>query len=61
VESYSCDKVSFVHLAWYVSGPWYKDSSLCIWCSKNDWQLGVVDPTSLPIDSGLGCREPWVS
>ena len=61
MEGYSYDEVSFVRLAWYISGPWHEDGSSCIWCSDDNWKLGVVDPPLLPVNSRLGRREPWVA
>ena len=33
----------------------------CVWTSKNDREMGVVDPTAFPIYFGLyGCK-PWIA
>ena len=58
----SADVISvLIGLSWRVSGSWYKDGFLCVGCSKDDGELGVVYPPFLPVNLRLGAREPGVS
>ena len=47
--------------SWYVFSSGGKDGFFCIWCSEDDRELCVVDPTSFPINSWLGGCKPRVS
>ena len=35
--------------------------SFCIWTSKDDWEVSVVDPSAFPVYFRLHCCEPWVA
>ena len=39
----------------------YKDGPLCIIGTQYHWELGMVDPSSLPVYFRLGCSKPWIA
>ena len=44
-----------------VDCPWHESSLFCVWGSEYDWQLGGVDPSSLPVYFGLCGHELGVT
>ena len=47
--------------SWYVFSSGGEDGFSGVWCSEDDRELCVVDPTSFPINSWLRGRKPGVS
>src|SRR5229473_6159266 len=39
----------------------HKDCFLCIVGPQYHWELGMVDPSSLPVYFWLSCSEPWIT
>jgi hypothetical protein len=66
VYRYSPDKVvfdwCFRGFSLFSDNPCEDELGLpCVWCLEYDWELCRVNPSSGPINFGLGGGEPWVS
>ena len=62
-ECDSSNEVAIFRSDWlrYVFSPGGEDGPFCVWCSEDDRELCVVDPTSSPIDPWLRGRKPGIS
>ena len=53
--------ISWLDWSWYVFSSGGEDGPFGVWCSEDDRELCVVDPTSFPINSRLCGRKPGIS
>ena len=61
VDGDASDEVSVsLYWSWHVLGSWSKDGFLRVVGSKDNRELGVVNPPLFPVYLWLVCRKPWI-